>query len=78
MPGHRRAMADPGQRASKLALLRVAEMYAADAAAEREGKSGTFLMEQAEPDQILRMGLVRRGRQGLTRGWTEVPIPPLK
>lgn len=44
-----------------------------------DARTLAFLMEKAEPDQILRMGVIRRGRQGgLTRGNAYVPIPELK
>ena len=47
MEDFQRAGADRGPSGTKLALLRVAEMYAADAAAERLGKAGIDLMEAA-------------------------------
>ncbi len=47
MEDHRSAGADRVPLGTKQALLRVAEMYAADAAAERQGKAGKDLMEMA-------------------------------
>ena len=43
-----------------------------------DARTLAFLMEKAEPNQVLRMGVQRQGRQGTLRGNVYVPIPPLR